>query len=601
MAELPRYRPLGLAIPSVPTVDFTMAGQARARAGDAVAKGLDAMGDYIYKRQVAAAKREAAQWAYDNPITIEQLQAAKAGGISIDDIVGDPDTVFGAVSAATAAKQLTAKLEGSARQQLSKYAAEINAGKDVDIDTMQRDIVAMQTSHADLIAQLDPDLASKYSATVATLASPVYKSALERRMKLQQAADKNDVNDKMPAFEQAMGQIFSSDNGAVVPGTNILDSLATSDVLIDTIEQEAMGTNDADFVKATVDEARKIRQSAIRESLINSVFDDEFATTDIKRISRMRRGDFGEKSALYGSLSLEEQAAVRTGIRDRIEARQKDDKLKQDLLDDDKSVEFATVVQKFNDAPADTALESQLEDKMYDIARATNNRVTNPTAIQGILSSKRSAITSKSKPVSNAIGKGKLKLEIYEGKIQTTSQLVARATGLGVGANDYADLLPEIKKFQDEDYRRGVSETSRAAKIYFGSGQIPTQQQIDKQILYQRRMQKTYDDAMDEWTNNNMIGPKPSYEAIAQDITKMAQESRFQVSITNKFNSLKSTYPSLSAYFTEEQFPTLEALITDNDFLESLGLGARQIRELRANYTTDLQFIKDNIDKRDAL
>ena len=124
MAELPRYRPLGLAIPSVPTVDFTMAGRARARAGDAVAKGLDAMGDYVYKRQVAQTKREAAKYSFENPVTAEQIQDAIAQGRDLEEIVGDPDTVFGSITTATAAQQLTIGPSGVARRQISRVALE---------------------------------------------------------------------------------------------------------------------------------------------------------------------------------------------------------------------------------------------------------------------------------------------------------------------------------------------------------------------------------------------------------------------------------------------------------------------------------------------
>jgi len=76
MAELPKYRPLGVGIPSVPTVDFVATGAAKARAIDAVTKGLNSMTDYLYKKQVAQTQREAMQYAFENPVTAEQIEQA---------------------------------------------------------------------------------------------------------------------------------------------------------------------------------------------------------------------------------------------------------------------------------------------------------------------------------------------------------------------------------------------------------------------------------------------------------------------------------------------------------------------------------------------
>ena len=94
MAELPKYRPLGVSIPSIPDVDFVSAGRAQGEVYRSLGKSLDVMVDYVYKRKVAQTKREAAKYAFENPVTAEQIQDAISQGRDIEEIVGDISDEF---------------------------------------------------------------------------------------------------------------------------------------------------------------------------------------------------------------------------------------------------------------------------------------------------------------------------------------------------------------------------------------------------------------------------------------------------------------------------------------------------------------------------
>jgi hypothetical protein len=584
----------------VPTVDFVATGNARARAYNAIAEGLNSMTDYAYKRQVAATKREAAQYAFENPVTAQQIADAQSGGISLDDLVGDPDTVFGAVTRATTAQQVTAQLEGEARHKLSQWAAMIDGGADVDIEAMRRDITGMSQANTEIIGQLSPELATKYSASIAALASPVYKSALERDLKLRQSALKAKVAIQAESLGDALRNIYTQDRGAFVEGTTTLESIAAADVAISILGNSARSTNDAAYAVAVQAEAMKANNQIKRDVLSESVFEDAFATTNAKRISRVRKGDFGEKTALFNSLSLEDQSAVRNAIRERIDARIKDDDIQEKLLDKDSAAAFTVLAEKFHDAPSGPEQDRIVAD-MYEIARVTNNRVVNPTTINGLISSKRSADKAKKEPTKNPKGVGRLKLEIYEDKIQTVPQLEARALELDVTIEEWSSLITTIEKNKDADYRLGLREINRAAKIYPGSGQAPTQKQINKQINYEKKMDREFDLRLKEWEDGGMIGPRPSYVDIAKEITQAAQASKFQTAIDNKFRSYKTDFPSLSAYFTEQKFEDLEEILRDDDALRDFGLTKKQIKRLRGNYSLDVDFINEQISGRDGL
>ena len=48
MAELPRYRPLGVSIPSMPSVDYISAAKTKAGVFDTVSNALDKMSEFEF-------------------------------------------------------------------------------------------------------------------------------------------------------------------------------------------------------------------------------------------------------------------------------------------------------------------------------------------------------------------------------------------------------------------------------------------------------------------------------------------------------------------------------------------------------------------------
>jgi hypothetical protein len=101
MAEkLPRYRPLGVSIASVPAIDFAGA-KMKARGFDQTAAALDKISSFAFKKAGEYKVEEAQKFRYDNPVTAEQLQTAISSGRDIDEIIGDNYTIFGRASRAT--------------------------------------------------------------------------------------------------------------------------------------------------------------------------------------------------------------------------------------------------------------------------------------------------------------------------------------------------------------------------------------------------------------------------------------------------------------------------------------------------------------------
>ena len=84
MAELPRYRPLGVSIGSMPSVNFIQTGAAEAQVYDNISKGLNAISDFVYKRAVAEAEIAAVKYGAEIAPSAKDLEEASRTGITID-------------------------------------------------------------------------------------------------------------------------------------------------------------------------------------------------------------------------------------------------------------------------------------------------------------------------------------------------------------------------------------------------------------------------------------------------------------------------------------------------------------------------------------
>lgn len=301
MAKDLRYRPLGAAIPSVPGVNFTTAANAKARSFDAIGNALNAMSDYAYKKAVKQTEREAAKYAFENPVTAEQIQDAISQGRDLDEIVGDPDTVFGAVTTATAAQQLTTELQIEADNAASSYSAMIDAGMDIDIPKMQQDMRAMIDGHTDLIAGIDPGQALKYNASANTSASAVYKLALQNKLKIIQTQ-------KIVRADMALAEMPNKFKGIL---QDIESDGDTSDILL-RLAQE--GAKYVDFAINTGDKTYAVNKSEeIQEELSKAKIGVllDFAKTPGNGRQALA-GNFGNRyNVLYSTLSDEEKALFR--------------------------------------------------------------------------------------------------------------------------------------------------------------------------------------------------------------------------------------------------------------------------------------------------
>jgi len=583
MAERPRYRPLGADIPSIPTVDYVATGRAQARVFESVARGLDVMSRYVATQEEARTKREAAQWAYDQDLTAEQLQAALDSGRSIDQILGDPSTVFGSVSVATTAQKLSTDLTGTTRQALADLSARIDGGEDLDINREMREISGMSAGYTDLLATLDPTVASSFSATIATLAAPVYQKGLERKIKMDQAVRKANAEASMSTLPEGLQEIFSADKGAFAEGSNFLASEGTAQTLIKTVNEELLATNDAAFVS---EQTGKI-PAMVAEAKVSALTDYVVDLPAEQRLSALRTGDLGDKTALFNTLDGAQKAEVRKRVRDEIIARQNaDDQIRKNNVQEVRAGSVNHVL-SYIESPEGSDEEEFAKDMLVEIA------VNYPEIIdgQGIVALAKSKQTIQQPGYYEEENPNlvyELKTRIHNGQITSPEALRKEAEERGLGPKQTLSLFSYVEESQQDINNDVDAEARLHTKLVKGQIQVgPTKARAYNSFI--ANVERRFVEALTAWQEGGEAGPRPNKATVAREYRLYLASSDFQKTIDNTLKILNDKY---SDVFTED---TTEDEVRANQ--NAWGISPDDLRSI----IRKIQTIKKNIIARDEL
>ena len=551
MAELPRYRPLGVAIPSIPTVDFVSTGRAQARVYENISRGLDVMQRYVATKEEAKTKFEAEQWAYDQDLSAEQLQAALSAGRSVEEIIGDPTTVFGSVSIASTASKLKTELEAGVRSQLAALSAKVDGGADIDLMAEITAINGVQAGHTELLSQLDPAIANAFSASVATMAAPVYSKALEREIKMSQAIAKAKGLDAMAGALQSFEDIYRTDKGGVVflqDGTSILRTDGEADNLQRSISDQLIATNDANFATTEMSKFEGIRTTA----KINVLTEHAVNLPEEKRLSALRTGDFGDKTALFNTLDETSKAVLRKQVRDEIIARQNaDDKARADgvlTARQDTVLDVLTFIE--ND---DGSVEAN--DALGRLGETAMNypEVIDGQGIVALAKSKQTIRQAGYYEEENPSLVFTIKTLIRNGQIVDFFQLAAKAEELGLGPKQTNGLTTYLDSTQLRINNAVDDEARKHAGLTTGMINVKANQAKTVNSFI-ANVERRFDDAVAAWQEGGETGSRPRKDVIAREYRLELASSKYQKVIDATLSSLNEKYGDVfNEYTTTEE------------------------------------------------
>ena len=580
MAErLPRYRPLGVGVASVPAVDYTTAARMQASGYTDMAAALNKMSSFVFEKAGEFTKEEAIKFRYDNPVTPEQMQAAMDGGRDLDEIIGDRFTIFGRASRATAAVQLKTQLEAQAKNKLAEINAAMSGGADIDIGSMQNDLNNMINGHSNLLAQIDPQSAYQYSAAVNTLASSTYRNALEREYKLRQAGFKDVAERQVEVLPNILEEIIRSDTGGniklpdgrVVPeveGKMAIALRSTNDAIV--------ATNDPDYIVAQRGKVRDVIYTAKMNVLVDHALSSDFS-------GNIDRGDFGRYTNVYVGLTNKQQAEVRKNIREERKARADTIAERKKNNNDEMTGTATELMVAMSNTQYNGPEYQKLKKQLEAIAIKSGGVAISAAAINSIDQSFSDA--GKRESDSPALVNN-MQSRILRGEFNDINVFDKEAELLRLSATEQIRLRLMIPEQNSARAKAIASAANVIAQIVDAPGFHVSSKQAEIKLEAEKAIKENYKKQFDEWsrTAKDKRGPVPTIESVVDKYLFDIQSSKAQAAIDSELAALNKDFgKKINEEFKESTALKLEEFLSKlRGNAESLGLTKQEIGDIKA-------------------
>ena len=214
MAELPRYRPLGTRIGSMPSVNFVQTGRAAAEPFLKIDRALSSMADYLYEKEARRAQVAGAQYGAENAPTVEQLSQASESGNSINGEIFGDDTVFGMAARKAAIDVVTVRAETAARNSITQLRMRAKQ-EDMSADDYQVELNGIIDGYSSVISGVDPVAGVNFEASIAATANSSLLAHAQEQM------DRVEAFEKIAVIDDFENNILPMINDAVAAGDTI--------------------------------------------------------------------------------------------------------------------------------------------------------------------------------------------------------------------------------------------------------------------------------------------------------------------------------------------------------------------------------------------
>ena len=305
---LPTYQPAGLLSNPTQKIDFAGVRESE-RNSQLLGQSLDRLSEFAFKAAAKQAIREGEQWAYNNPISDEQIERAKKGALDIAMEAPEAGTYFGDAARKIQAGQLRSTLELTARSQIAKIYQDVEAGAITDISTLDKEFYAIQRGNGRVLARLDPEQANAFQASIATAANPVYQAGAKKIGELRAKYIEEMVTSSLDNFDPLLRSIIDKETDPQTISDQI--QIHRKAVLSHAVQANNVATFTA--VQKAID--TKIEKAFI-DRVSNYLASDEFAvatpdTSFSSRLNSLESGNAGKYQAVWANMSTELQEKVK--------------------------------------------------------------------------------------------------------------------------------------------------------------------------------------------------------------------------------------------------------------------------------------------------
>jgi hypothetical protein len=305
MAELPTYNRAGIGyadLPRLVTEDIEMG----AKTWGSISEKVDRLSSFAFGKAKEQAILQAQKFAAENPVTQEQIEAAKNPAGVIESFLGAFTGKGG-----TAYRQALSEAQGvvlgndlalEANAKMLQLKEDAKNGL-IDFETAQLEIKDMMDGYRATVAAFNPEAAMKLQATLATAGNSTLKTISDFESKKMDAVISAGFENAMPLLSRTMEDMYyMGDQFDPESQTWIMaDDLAATQTTA--LVEKAVGYNKPEYIKKVYEAQRQAKVNGIARG----VLDPEFAANATTAYQMMRNNNMGKYQATWNSMSDEDR------------------------------------------------------------------------------------------------------------------------------------------------------------------------------------------------------------------------------------------------------------------------------------------------------
>lgn len=510
MAELPLIQGSRALVqnapsPALPQVSFAqqnpqIAYEAEARYQGTLGDVLDRMSRAAFGVASEMSQRAGLQFAAENPLTPEQLQAMSKGDVSNVNL-GSPMNVFNAAVRKARAIEVSAHAEVEAREQLVKLMQRAEAGE-LSTDDVRSQIAALTNGYGSAIAKVDPDASFKYRAAMATVGGRVIEKVAEFEGQKRIIANSVKVERLLTTMQQEIALASTSKmpidpaTGKEMPVTQYIDALKENFII------NASGLVGPTAAARYVDKMNK----DVNDSMVAAIgqylnTDPSFANAP-NATDRLIRGDAGSASNAFQSLPYDVRNQVIANYRNTRAQRKAD------------SESAMAEAKKREDAAVRELVFQFLDPNTPEDVRVKIGRQVARSSSLSI--SQMDMFLNPDKRPGDPVMFAKMEVGISTGVYKTIEDIEADARSVGLNGKQTADLIKTFGKGvtmteSEKDARRILRQNAGVPDLVSVFTTDKEKPKFDKNIA----LQKIMDDLITGYRTENPSAIVP-YQDLAQ-------------------------------------------------------------------------------------
>lgn len=539
----------------VPQVDF-VAPRVEAQGNAQLAQALDRMAAQVTQDAAVLRQREGLQFAAQNPLTFEQLEAAKNGDTSQLKLSDNPLSVFGNAVRKARSLELSSHFEIEGRNELTKLLADIDNGTATSEQVSQK-IATMTDGMGKSLAQIDPDAAFKFRATMATYGSTVLRTAYEHDLKKQKQQKlikfDQDFDNISRLMEATVSQGFWNRGTGVRDETGVeyveqrsIDELA--DVMRRNVSTNALLIGDAATQKVYSDKFEKVLRDAKINAVTKEVTQSAYLQDQNGTLDRIKAGDVGKMSTVLKGLIINDfdaVARIEANFMTAVAHRETLKEAERRALKIADIKEFVPLYEKAIAAPEGSATRRQFASQIAVIAQR------NPDAVP--LSVLKDLLEPSKE--GNPAAEFNMIAGIYSGSITTPEQIWNNNALNGKQKVAALKLLTSEDRRDQAELDRGLA---RLANIPTMPGQVTV---IDPNGVQFQNLQRLRAEAMQiqaqATAEGKILQPREILRQVEDDLQKRRNSEQAKAA-KNALDNVWSKRPWINGEITRESLPTLE-------------------------------------------